>query len=676
MPKRTKIERKIRTTNLRRIAYWDRGTIDREKRTVELAFSSEEPVDRWFGVEILDHKKASVRMKRLRETGPLLLHHDSREHVGTVDSAKIDSDRVGRAVVRFGQGIERDEVLQDIEDGIRKCVSVGYRIYRMKLEESSDDEADRYRATDWEPYEISLVSMPADTTVGVGREAREWHKGDDGDFETIIVELPEREERIMKFDDNGNPIAETEEDRAAIAAGTALRKDGTKYVAPKAAPAPATVVTATAVDADQVIATERTRIAKITLVGEKYGQAELARKSVTEGDTLAQFSEKLLEAMPGAKRVDPETASMADANIGLTDKENKRFSFLRIIRAQAYGDKDHRFIDDAAFEIECSRAAAEKYKQSPQGYIIPTDALLFGDRDRSKDWRVLRAFEQMLVQQRVLTQAVAGASTIAEDLLSGSFIDLLRNRSVLTALGSTILDGLVGDIAIPRLTGAGTAYWLSTDETDITEGTQTLDQVTMVPKNVGAFSVYTRQLLMQSSIAIEQLVRNDLATVLAIAIDLAGLYGTGASGQPTGVANTSGINAPGMAGAAPTYLECINFETQVAVDNALMGTLAYLCDATMRGALKGTEKFSSTGFTVWEPGNTVNGYRAEVSAQVTAGDLFFGNWADLLQGVWGGLDVLVDPYTLSARMNTRVIEMWTTDFAVRHPVSFAMDNDT
>ena len=667
--------RKIRTTTLRRIAYWDRGTVDRDKRTVELAFSSETPIDRWFGTEILDHKKASVRMKRLRETGPLLLHHDSREHVGTVDSAKIDADRVGRAVVRFGQGDERDSILQDIEDGIRKCVSVGYRIYRMKLEESSENEPDIYRAVDWEPYEVSLVSMPADTSVGVGREAREWHKGDAEEFETIIVELPAQEQRQMKFDTNGNPVAENDADRAAIAAGTAKRQDGALFVAPAAAPAPEPTVAA--VDAGQVRDAERTRIAKITLVGDKYGQVDLARQSVDNGDTLAQFSEKLLEAMPGAKRVEAETVSLEDLNIGLTTKENKRFSFLRLIRAQAFGDKDPKFLEAAKFELECSRAAAKQYDQQPQGYIVPTDVLLFGDRDRSKDWRAVRAFEEALIQQRVLTQAVAGASTIAEDLLSGSFIELLRNRSVLQNIGITVLDGLIGDIAIPRLTTGGTAYWLSTDETDITESTQVLDQVTMVPRNVGAFSVYTRQLLMQSSIAVEQLVRNDLATVLAIAIDLAGLYGTGSSGQPTGVVNTSGINAPtAFVGAVPTYAEVVAMESAVAVDNALMGTLAYVIESAMRGSLKTTEKATNTAQFVWESGNTVNGSRTEVSNQITSGDIFFGNWADLLQGVWGGLDVLVDPYTLSARMNTRVIEMFTTDFAVRHPVSFAFNNDT
>lgn len=672
--------RKILTTRLDRIAYFDRETLDMDARTVSLAFSSEQPVARWWGDEILDHSKGSVRMDRLRSTGPLLLNHDSREHIGTIESAKIDKDRVGRAVVRFGKGKQRDAILSDIEDGIRRCVSVGYRIHRMKLEESSDDSPDVYRSTDWEPYEISLVSMPADTSVGVGRVAREWHGESSEEHDTIIIDMPAKETKTMKFDDKGNPIAETDEDRAAIAAGTALRQDGTKYVAPAAVPAVAAVTAVPdAVDADKVRAAEQLRIKLITEVGAKYDRVELATKSIADNSTLADFNGKLLDSLPGAQKYTPETRSDSDVNIGLTGVEQKRFSFIKLIRARTYGHDQPNFIKEAAFELDVCRVASEaavKENRKPRGMVIPNDILLYSDPNASRDWRAVRALQE-LIQQRVLTQGVAGASTIAEDLLDGSFIDLLRNRMILALLGATMLNGLDGDVAIPRLTGGGTAFWLATDETDITEATQTLDQVTLIPRNVGALSVFTRQLLLQSSVAIEALVRSDIATVLAIAVDLAGLYGTGAGGQPTGVANTAGIGAPGtFAAPVPTFGEVVSLETVVAQANALVNTLAYAVDTGMRGSLKTAEKFATTGLTIWEPGNTLNGHRTEVTNQITDGDVFFGNWSDLLQGAWGGLDVLIDPFTLSARGNTRVIAFWTTDFAVRHPASFSFENDT
>ncbi len=655
--------RKIRTTKLRRIAYFDRETLDKEKRTVELAFSSEEPVDRWFGEEILDHSKKSVRLDRLRKTGPLLMHHDSREHIGTIDKAKIDKDRVGRAVVRLGRGSERDEILDDIENGIRKCVSVGYRIHKMRLEESSDDAPSKYRAIDWEPYEVSLVSMPADTTVGVGRDAHEWTRDDESEYDTIEVLIPDNGDRTMP---------ETAEQKTAREAQELADREEAARVETTRLAAEAEKKT----DAESIRKAELARIRLITQVGEKFNQPDLAKKAVDENKTVAEFSAMLLETMPGAKKRDMETASPEDASLGLSNKERKRFSFLKLIRSQAYGRDEPDLVKAAAFEHEVCREASKLYKRASNGVCIPNDVLLYGDPDRSRDWRAVRALQELL-SARVLTEGGAGASLIAEDLLAGSFIDLLRNRMVLAALGLTILPGLDGDVAIPRLTGPGAAFWLATDETDITEATQTLDQVVMTPKNVGALSVYTRQLLMQSSIAIEQLIRNDLATVLALAIDLAGLYGTGAAGQPTGIANTTGIGAPGtFAGPVPTFAEIVSLESVVANNNALVGNVSYLIETAMRGSLKTSEKFASTGFTIWEPGNTLNGNRAEVSNQVISGDVFFANWGDLLQGVWGGLDILVDPFTLSARMNTRIIAMWTTDFAVRHPESFAFENDT
>jgi len=671
--------RKIRTTRLDRIGYFDRDTLDMDARTVELAFSSEQPVSRWWGDEILDHSTGSVRMDRLRSTGPLLLNHDSREHIGTIESAKIDKDRVGRAVVRFGKGKQRDAILSDIEDGIRSCVSVGYRIHRMKLEEASDDSVDVYRATDWEPYEVSLVSMPADTSVGVGREAREWQGGSSEGHDTIIIDLPEKETKTMKFDVNGNPIAETDQERASIAAGTAKRQDGSLFVAGTTVVGPAVAVVPAVVDAAEVRKAEQLRIKLITEVGAKYKQVELATKCITENKSLAEFNALLLDALPGAQRYTPETRSDEDVNIGLNEREKKRFQFLRLIRARTYGHDQPEFIKEAAFELEVCKTAGEEAKKQnrkQRGLIIPNDILLYSDPMAARDWRAVQAI-RAIMQERVLTQVVAGASVIAEDLLAGSFIDLLRNRMILAALGSTMLNGLDGDVAIPRLTGGGTAFWLATDETDITEATQTLDQVTLIPRNVGALSIFTRQLLLQSSIAIEALVRSDIATVLAIAVDLAGLYGTGAGGQPTGVANTAGIGAPGtFAAAVPTFAEVVSLETVVAQANALVNTLAYAVDTGMRGSLKTAEKFATTGLTIWEPGNTLNGHRTEVSNQVTDGDVFFANWSDLLQGSWGGLDVLIDPYTLSARANTRVIAFWTTDFAVRHAASFAFENDT
>jgi HK97 family phage major capsid protein len=145
---------------------------DRKARTAELSFSSETPVERSWGTEILDHGKKSVRLGRLRAGGPLLVDHDARDIVGVIESVRVDPDLTGRAVVRFGKSARAEEVFQDVLDGIRRNASVAYVIHDAVEEKTKDSSLPTLRITDWEPYEISLVSVPADTAVGVGRDLR------------------------------------------------------------------------------------------------------------------------------------------------------------------------------------------------------------------------------------------------------------------------------------------------------------------------------------------------------------------------------------------------------------------------------------------------------------------------------------------------------------------------
>jgi HK97 family phage major capsid protein len=187
----------------------------------------------------------------------------------------------------------------------------------------------------------------------------------------------------------------------------------------------------------------------------------------------------------------------------------------------------------------------------------------------------------------------------------------------------------------------------------------------------------TRNLLLQSTPAIEGLVRMDLAAAVATAIDKACLYGTGADGQPKGISLQTGINAPtAFAAAVPTWAEVVAMESAVAVDNALQGRLGYALEPAMCGSLKTKPKETGYPSYIMESNDRLNGHCAAVSSQIVSGDLFFGNWADLIVGFWGGLDLLVDPYTLGLSGGIRIIVHQSCDVGVRHPVSFAFNNDT
>jgi len=589
----------------------ERAALDEAARTATLAFASEAPVERYWGREILDCTGASMRMGRLRAGANLLCDHDTRDVVGVVESVEIGADRVIRAVVRFGKSARAEEVWQDVRDGIRRNVSVGYLIHEAKLVEQRDG-LDTYRVTDWEPYEVSLVSVPADASVGIGRSA-----------EVIAPAAAERTEQA-----------------APAATATETPSKETAMSEP----------TVTVVE-------KRDHATEISKIAATFpGGAEMAMSAIQRGLTVEAFQREAIEKM--------STKPLPTADIGLSDKEVRSYSVLRAINALANpGDSNAQRA--AAFERECSDAAAKVQGKASRGFFVPFD--------------VQRA-------QRDLTAgtANAGGNLVATDLLAGSFIERLRDAMVIMGMGTRMMTGLQGNVAIPKQSGAATHYWVAENSAP-TESQQTLAQVTMTPKTVGAFTDISRRLTLQSSIDVEMLVRDDLAAVLGRAIQGAAINGTGTSNQPSGLLTliTAGVIG-GTNGAAPDWQDIIDLETAVAVGNADVGTLGYLSNPKVRGRLKSTQKFSSTnGQPVFEQGDTpLNGYRCGITnavpSNLTKGTssgvcsaIIFGNFADLMIGMWGGLDLMVDPYTGSTAGTIRVVALQDVDVALRNVESFA-----
>lgn len=609
--------------------------IDEEARTIELAFSSEEPYGRWFGTEILGHQPSEIRTGRLDQGAAVLVNHDPNQLVGVVESYSIDSDKTARAVVRLAKdNPHADAEWALVKDGVRRHVSVGYRVYEMKLLESSEEGGDTYRVIDWEPYEISLVSVPADPTVGIGR-------ADDQPQPPVTTVNHETETKDMP-PETQTPVA----------------------TVPAAPVQPAIDENKVKQDASN---DERNRVREIMAAGDKMKQPELARQFVDNGGSFEDFAKAVMEKM-GAKPVDvTETPE-----IGMDESDLKRYSMTRAIQAIVEGD----FKGRAGFEYECSLEAMKKTSAVPRagnrGFLVPYD--------------VLAKREVHAVNQRdlVVGTSTAGGHLVATNLLASSFIDLLRNKMVIMQAGATMLPDMVGNIAIPRQTGGATAYWLA-ENGAVTESQQAFDQVAMSPKTVGAYTDISRLLLKQSSIGLEDFVKGDLSTTLALAIDLAAIHGSGSSNQPTGIIATSGIGsvALGTNGAAPDRDTLIDLETEVAIDNADLGTLAYMTNTKVRGKLKKTATDSGSGLFVWDNTDTpTNGYRAlvtnQVSSALTKGTssgvcsaILFGNWADLILAFWGGLDIEVDPYSQSTTGAVRIVAFQSLDVAVRHPQSFA-----
>lgn len=609
--------------------------VDMEKRTVELSFSSETEVGRWFGIEILDHSPGAIDFTRLLNRAPFLMDHNSRDQVGVVENAWLDkSQRKGRALVRLSKSARGEDVLQDIHDLIRTNISVGYSIKKAILKEQRENE-DVYLITEWQPYEISSVSIPADTAVGVGRSAIVNNENVPANLQNEKInniQIPHQQRtQIMNWehftDEKGNQVRQQ------------VDADGKRFGA-------IVMVRAVGDTAEQGAQAERKRVSDIIALGERFGAGDLVRQFIDENKTATDLQAAILERTH-EKQSKPLREQTRDSNLGLSDSEINQFSLSRAIRAMlphaTQADKEA-----AAFELECSREAEKAYGRTAQGILVPSDVLN-------------RAFEKGGTSS-------SGASLVAEDHRADLFVEMLRSRTTIMQLGQ-VMGGLVGDIDIPKQTSSSEAYWVG-EGAEVQNSNPVTSQLKASPKTVAGRVEITRKLLQQSSPAAENLVWNDLNRSIALKLDHAAYYGTGTTNQPLGLKNISGINAVNFAADNPTFAELVQMESEIASDNAEADRMAYVINSAMRGHAKTAARFGTgTESTIWEAGNTMNGYRTEVTNQIANGDVFFGNFADLIIALWGGLDITVDPYSLSSSGGLRVIAFQDVDFILRNTAS-------
>lgn len=611
----------------------ERAAVNEAERRVTIAFASELPYQRYWGVEILDCTAPSVRLGRVGNgAGPLLWNHDTDEQIGVIESVSIDADRVCRAVVRFGQSAEAGEKFVDVAGGVIRNVSVGYLIHSATLVQKGDNpDADQYRVTDWEPYEISFVAVPADPSVGVGRSA--------GDDPRLPVQVPAPIAALA-----ASPLAAPAAADQPATSPTTPTEIRTMSQAP-AAVEPAAPALNLSADADNIRKAERQRATEIRQIGEqfaKFGGVAAATKALDDGTDVQAFRNLMANAITSA-----QTTQVT--NLDLSKGDQKRFSVMRAIRALA--DRDWR---GAGFEKECSDAICKRAgipEAVNGGVYVPMDIL-----------------------QRDLTVGTptAGGNLVATNLQPQNFIDLLRARAVVARLGATMLPGLVGNAAIPKLTGAATGYWLANEATAITESNQTIGQLALTPKTVGAYTEVSRLLMLQSTPSADMLVMNDFAKVIALAIDLAALEGTGASGQPTGISATAGIGS--VTGTSLDYADVIEFQADVAASNALASNSAYVTTPAVASLLMARQRFASTDTPLWVGSvldGQMGGFAATTTTQVTAASMVFGDFSQVVIGEWGMFELALNPYASFAAGITGIRAMQSVDIGIRQAAAFS-----
>lgn len=618
MTDQIKTREDILTATHQRSVFFKREAVNVEARTVTLAFSSEEPVERWGGTEILDHSPSSCDLNRLRNGGAVLVDHDPRDQVGVVESCQIEGDRVGRAVVRFGRSERAEEVFQDIVDGIRKHVSVGYRVHKLEVTDPESDSV-TYRVTLWEPLEISIVSIPADASVGVGRSAEPTP-------EPKVVPAPKEPEPAPVISARSNTMI-TEKTPEQIAAEQA-------EIAKRAA--------------DNV----ETRMKDLLALGGQYAAhkgMELATRAIQEGK-----DEKWLRDAIMAEMTNHFTKNTGAPDLGLDEKETKRFSVMKLIRAQAAAHKGERDAwKDAGFERECHEALVKRHGDSANGgFYVPYEV------------------QKRQMEKRDLTVAGSGGYLVGTQHQPSSFIELLRANAVVSRAGARMLSGLKGNVEIPKQSGGATAYLVGAEDDEITESQMTIGQLALSPKTLGAYTEVSRLLQMQSDPSVDMLIMDDLAKAIALKIDYLALAGNGAGG-PVGVINTSGIGT--VTGTSFSYAAAVEFQTDVATGNALVPGCSYITTPSKAGILKQKQRFSSTDTPIWI-GNVlegeIDGFRAMTTTQLSDG-MIFGDFSQLIMAEWGILEIAVDPTANFKAGITGVRAFQSFDVGVRNAAAFS-----
>ena len=385
----------------------------------------------------------------------------------------------------------------------------------------------------------------------------------------------------------------------------------------------------------------------------------LAERHVQAGSSVDQFRSAALSRLPEIRPM--QKPLLSDVPV----REWSKYSLSRAVRGICDGGL-------SGIEKELSDEVTRQVGHSAQGFWLP---------------------EQALSRNYVAGTGTLGGMVVATENLGSQFIEVLRNKSVVQGLGARVLN-LQNPVTIPRHAAAGSVNWVA-ETTAATLASGNFEQLTLTPYGVSAFQQYSKQLLYTSNPSIDQIIQDDINQIIGTAVDKAALHGTG-SGQPTGIASTTGIGTVSVAMLAASALSStlypflVSLETSVATNNADAGAMAYLMNAKTRAACKITQKFPVVGSDqIWagqrDGSGLVNGYRAESTNQIatnlTTGTAttictaaFFGNWNELLIGQFNGgaTDIVIDPYTLAVNGVVRIIARRWVDVGVRHAASFAL----
>lgn len=616
----------------------------------EFTASTDKPVEMWRGLfEILDHSPASVRLDWFASgNAPALWMHDRDELRGVIESARIEGGLL-KVVVRVSAN--HPGLIADIDAGIVRNVSIGYRIHDEKIErrevnpETGEVTATTWRVTDWEPQEVSFVTIPADKAAGF--------RADDESMKSRVRFLDSKAQAELSQRTN-NTMSEHTASVISVQEADKNRTDA--------------------------VTAERLRVAGITAAASKASENQMgdftarAQEAIDKGESLDTFQRFVLDNM---KRTDPVTT----VSLGLSEKEQRRYSLLNVLDGLNEGDS-RRY----EFEAEVSRAAQKANGHGdPSRMTIPVDILLRGWNPQNP---ALAARMGLSDRERNLMSVSAGSTTTANfvpsELMAEMYIESLRETTVLLA-GATILPGLVGDVDIPIELTNPSFFWVGED-VEPTEGNWTASQIAFRFKTIGARIPMTRRSLKQTTPNIESILAANLRRGAALGIERKAFVGAVSSTQPGGILNTAGIGDV-TTSSALTLAHLIELRTDVGAANAPLANCEFFTSSRGVGIMRGTAIVAGDAKRVAEwgpdgrlycegrPVNESNLIPDNLGAGTNKTAILFGDRSSVYVGMWGGLELAVDTATKAATGGKVLRAFQDCDIQIPQPARWSAIQD-
>lgn len=655
---------------------------DTESRQIyRFSCASEEPCEQWWGMEVLSHERSAVDLSRV-DGMTFLWEHGADNAVGSrplgkVVNWEIGTDRRSYIDVIWDDHEQARSFKDSVDKGIVTNVSIRYQVM---------DAVERdgvIVCTRWQPIHASLVSDPADPTVGHRRSLEEEKAMcDDKTMEeekaiAIEVETEEETEDMEMMEDDDS---EGDGDRG---------KCGKKPMAYKSMmeskPSPERGGIMEQINMDEIRAAETERQRSIRAMGDQWSRnlgpqfAKLAEELIEGGKSVEEarsvFSvevERGFSQQPLAGMSNP-TEKPRDYLPGFGKRENQQYSMLRLLRSMIpdfpndYGKN--------CFEREVSQEIARKVGGSEDRVYFPTRNLSYGQRDIQNTG-----------------SAALGGNLIDTDLRADMWIEALRNKAMALQMGAKFVTGLRGNVAFPKESGVITADWINEND-PAPESNYTVSQISLTPKQIAAYTTLTRTLLLQSTPDAEMIARDQLVKAMALKIDETVLYGSGIAPVPKGLANYAGIKTIasgfGTDGGYPTYEKLIELCGEIEAANANINGLKWLINAKTQARLMITPVQSSGvegNFIIKDGASTFCGKPYYVSNQVRSNltkgngtglsEIYLGDWSQIYIGEWEGLSLSANYNGATFRTGgVEIVAFQTMDINVAYEESFGLFTD-